>query len=77
MDYNIDIQDNKTYIYVMSYYSPSNDLIITHLMNTDISIFEINEWDDLLNKNLFFTPLHILNADFLNYKYFFMLEDFL
>ena len=33
MDYNIDIQDTKTYIYVMSYYSPSNDLIITHLMN--------------------------------------------
>ena len=43
MDYDIDIQDNKKYIYVIS-----------NLMNTDISIFEINEWDDLLNKSEIF-----------------------
>jgi hypothetical protein len=49
MDYDIDIQDNKKYIYVISYYSSSNDLI-----NTDISIFEIDEWDDLLNKSEIF-----------------------
>jgi len=47
MDYDIDIQDNKKYIYVISYYSSSNNLI-SNLMNTDISIFEINEWDELL-----------------------------
>ena len=43
MDYDIDIQDNKKYIYVIS-----------NLMNTDISIFEINEWDELLNKSEIF-----------------------
>ena len=53
MDYDIDIQDNKKYIYVISYYSSSNNLI-SNLMNTDISIYEINEWDDLLNKSEIF-----------------------
>jgi hypothetical protein len=62
--YDIDIQDNKKYIYVMSYYSPSNDLMITHLMNTDISIFEINEWNDLLNKSEIFKKyVNILNRE--------------
>jgi len=53
MDYDIDIQDNKKYIYVISYYS-SSDNLISNLINTDISIFEINEWDDLLNKSEIF-----------------------
>ena len=64
MDYDIDIQDNKKYIYVISYYSPSNDFIITHLINTDISIFEINEWDELLNKSEIFKKyVNILNRE--------------
>jgi hypothetical protein len=63
MDYDIDIQDNKKYIYVISYYSSSNNLI-SHLMNTDISIFEINEWDDLLIKSdIFKKYVNILNRE--------------
>ena len=63
MDYDIDIQDNKKYIYVISYYSSSNNLI-SNLMNTDISIFEINEWDDLLNKSEIFKKyVNILNRE--------------
>ena len=58
MNYEINIKDNKKYIYVISYYGPSSDL-----MNTDISIFEINELDDLLNKNEFFKKyVNILNC---------------
>jgi hypothetical protein len=61
MDYDIDIEDNKNYIYVISYYTPSNDLR-SHLMNTDISIFEMNEWDNLLNKSEKFKQwVNILN----------------
>jgi len=53
MDYDIDIQDNKKYIYVIS-----------NLMNTDISIFEINEWDELLNKSEIFKKyVNILNRE--------------
>ena len=63
MDYDIDIQDNKKYIYVISYYSSSNNLI-SNLMNTDISIFEINEWDELLNKSEIFKKyVNILNRE--------------
>lgn len=63
MDYDIDIQDNKKYIYVISYYSSSNNLI-SNLMNTDISIFEINEWDELLNKSEIFKKyVNILNCE--------------
>jgi len=58
MNYEINIKDNKKYIYVISYYGPSSDL-----MNTDISIFEINEWNDLLNKNEIFKKyVNILNC---------------
>jgi hypothetical protein len=64
MDYDIDIQDNKKYIYVISYYTPSNDLIRSNLINTDISIFEINEWNDLLNKSEMFKKyVNILNYE--------------
>ena len=59
MDYDIDIQDNKKYIYVISYYSSSNNL-----MNTDISIFEINEWGELLIKSEIFKKyVNILNRE--------------
>jgi hypothetical protein len=63
IDYDIDIEDNKKYIYVISY-TPSNDLIRSNLMNTDISIFEINEWDDLLKKSeLYNKCVNILNRE--------------
>jgi hypothetical protein len=63
MNYDIDIQDNKKYIYIISYYSSSNNLI-SNLMNTDISIFEINEWDNLLNKSEIFKKyVNILNRE--------------
>ena len=56
MDYYIDIQDNKKYIYVIS-----NNY---DLMNTDISILEINEWDDLFNKSEIFKKwVNILNCE--------------
>ena len=64
MEYYVNIEDNKKYIYVISYYSPSNDFIRSNLMNTDISIFEIDEWDDLLNKNEIFKKwVNILNNE--------------
>jgi hypothetical protein len=65
MNYEINIEDNKKYIYVISYYSPSiNDLIRIIKMNTDISIFEINEWDDLLHKSEKFKKwVNILNHE--------------
>ena len=63
MDYDINIEDNKKYIYVISYYTPSNDLR-SNLMNTDISIFEMNEWDNLLNKSEIFKKwVNILNSE--------------
>jgi hypothetical protein len=56
MDYDIYIQDNKIYIYVISH---DDDL-----MNTDISILEINEWDDLFNKSEIFKKwVNILNRE--------------
>lgn len=55
MDYGIDIQDNKKYIYVISYYSSSNNLI-----NTDISIFEINEWVNVLFFAILYADLIIV-----------------
>ena len=51
MDSDLIIEDNKKYCYVISYYS-QNDYI-TH-KNTDISIFEIDEWKELLNKSKIF-----------------------
>ena len=63
MDYDINIEDKK-YVYVISYYSSSNDLIRSNLMNTDLSIFEINEWCDLLNKSEIFKKwVKILNSE--------------
>jgi hypothetical protein len=63
MNYEINMEDKK-YIYVISYYTPSNDLIRTIYMNTDISIFEINEWNDLLDKNEIFKKwVNILNCE--------------
>jgi hypothetical protein len=66
MNYEINIEEHKKYVYVISYYSPSSDLIgiiRNHLMNSDISIFEINEWDDLLNKSEIFKKyVNILNC---------------
>ena len=60
---NINIIANKEYYYVISYYRPNNDFLRSNLMNTDISIFEINELDDLLNKNEFFKKyVNILNC---------------
>jgi len=64
MDYDINIDEDKKYVYVISYYSSTNDLIRSHLMNTDISIFEINEWCDLLNKSEIFKKyVNILNRE--------------
>ena len=64
MEYYINIEEYKKYIYVISYYSPSNDFIRSNLMNTDISIFELYEWDDLLNKSEFFKKyVNILNRE--------------
>ena len=64
MEYYINIEDNRKYIYVISYYSQSNDFIRSNLMNTDISIFELDEWDDLLNKSEFFKKyVNILNRE--------------
>lgn len=62
--YNINVQENKKYVYVISYYTPSSDFNINHLMNTDISIFEIDEWNDLLSKSeMFHTWVNILNSE--------------
>ena len=54
MKYYINIEEYKKYYYVISYYKPCNDFIKNNLMNTDISIFEIDEWDNLLNKSEIF-----------------------
>lgn len=66
MNYQINIEEHKKYYYVISYYSQSNDLIrikTSDLLNTDISIFEIDEWDDLLNKSEIFKKMvNILNC---------------
>lgn len=48
MDYKIQIED-KQYVYVVSCYGLKDDL-----KTTDISIFEVNEWSDLLNKEELF-----------------------
>ena len=45
MESEIIMQNDKKYFYVISYY----ESYYSHLKNTDISIFEINEWHDLLN----------------------------
>ena len=64
MEYYINIEDNKKYYYVISYYKPCNDFIKNNLMNTDISIFEIDEWDDLLNKSeIFKKSVNYLNSE--------------
>ena len=64
MEYYINIEDNKKYYYVISYYSPNNDFIRSNLMNTDISIFELDEWNDLLNKSEIFKKLvNYLNSE--------------
>jgi hypothetical protein len=59
MERDLIIEDNKKYCYVISYYS-QNDYTIHK--NTDISIFEIDEWKELLNKSKIFKK----NADRLN-----------
>ena len=64
MEYYVNIENNKKYIYVISYYSPNNDSIKSNLMNTDISIFEIDEWNDLLNKSkIFKKSVNYLNSE--------------
>jgi len=64
MDYYINIEEHKKYYYVISYYKPTNDFIKNNLMNTDISIFEIDEWNDLLNKSEIFKKcVNILNCE--------------
>lgn len=67
MNYQINIEEHKKYYYVISYYSQSNDLIrikTSDLLNTDISIFEIDEWDDLLNKSeIFKKSVNYLNSE--------------
>lgn len=64
MEYYINIEEYKKYYYVISYYSPNNDFIRSNLMNTDISIFELDEWNDLLNKSEIFKKwVNILNRE--------------
>ena len=64
MIYDINIIDNKEYYYVISYYRPSNDFLRSNLMNTDISIFELDEWDKLLNKSKLYNEcVKILNGE--------------
>jgi hypothetical protein len=50
MIHDIKIEDNKKYYYVISYYNTS-DFIKSDLTNTDISIFEIDEWENMLTKS--------------------------
>jgi hypothetical protein len=65
MESDIIITDNKEYYYVISYYRPSNDFIRSDLKNTDISIFEINEWEDLLDKSKTYKKwVNIFNSDY-------------
>ena len=64
MEYYINIEEYKKYYYVISYYSPNNDFIRSNLMNTDISIFELDEWNNLLNKSEIFKKyVNILNCE--------------
>ena len=64
MEYYLNIEEYKKYYYVISYYSPNNDFIRSNLMNTDISIFELDEWNDLLNKSEIFKKwVNILNRE--------------
>ena len=64
MEYYINIKEYKKYYYVISYYSPNNDFIRSNLMNTDISIFELDEWNNLLNKSKIFKKyVNILNCE--------------
>jgi len=64
MDYYINIEEHKKHYYVISYYKQCNDFIKNNLMNTDISIFEIDEWDDLLNKSkIFKKSVNYLNSE--------------
>ena len=64
MEYFINIEYNKKYYYVISYYEPNNYFIKNNLMNIDISIFEIDEYDDLLNKSEIFKKyVNILNRE--------------
>ena len=64
MDHDITVEDYKEYVYVISYYSPSNVFVRSDLMNTDISIFEIDEWEDLLHKSEMFKKwVDILNRE--------------
>jgi len=64
MDCNIKIEDNKNYYYVITYYRPNNDFLRSNLLNTDVSIFEIDEWNDLLNKSEVYKKwINILNSE--------------
>ena len=64
MEYYINIEKYKKYYYVISYYGPNNDFIRSNLMNTDISIFELDEWNNLLNKSEIFKKyVNILNCE--------------
>lgn len=63
MNTDIQIKDNKKYYYVISYYRPSNDFIRSNITNTDISIFEIDEWGILLSKSKVYNEcVKILNG---------------
>ena len=64
MEYYINIEEYKKYYYVISYYYPNNYFITSNLMNTDISIFELDEWNNLLNKSEIFKKyVNILNRE--------------
>ena len=61
---DINIVNNKEYYYVVSYYRPSNDFLRSILLNTDISIFELDEWNELLYKSRLFNEcVKILNGE--------------
>ncbi len=64
MIYDINIVDNQEYYYVISNYRPSNEFLRSNLMNIDISIFEIDEWEDLLNKSKLYNEcVQMLNGE--------------
>jgi hypothetical protein len=64
MDQHINIIDNKEYYYVISYYTPSNDFLRNGFTNTDISIFEIDEWEELLIKSKLYNEcVRALNSE--------------
>jgi hypothetical protein len=71
MDNDIQIKENKKYYYVISYYRPSNDFIRSNLMNTDISIFELDEWNELLNKSKIYNKCVKILNDESDYGYHF------